>query len=150
MTRDTEPAGTREWSDMTEWVVESVSDKPVGFVFDLGPRDYGPAEEEEGIEAVCAQVVILQDDVLMLRRSRIVLHRLNLGDHSVDDLPLEEWLDGEHFEDCTDGYFFTQDVDLVADAVTSWFRDCGLVSTPEDLGCSYEFPDSLLPEESEE
>lgn len=54
MTRDTEPAGTREWSNMTEWVVESVSDKPVGFVFDLGPRDYGPAEEEEGLEAVCA------------------------------------------------------------------------------------------------
>ena len=149
MTRDTEPAGTREWADMTEWVVESVSDKPVGFVFDLGPRDYGPAEEEEGREAICAQVVVLQEDVLMLRRSRVVLRRLNLGDHSVDDLPLEEWLDGEHFEDCTDGYFFTQDVDLVADAVTSWFRDCGLVATPDELGCSYEFPEDLLPEKAE-
>ncbi|WP_307851732.1 hypothetical protein [Williamsia sp. CHRR-6] len=117
----------------------------MGFVFDLGPRDYGPDDEEQGCEAICAQVVVLQDDVLLLRRSRIVLHRLNLGDHSADDLPLDEWLDGEHFEDCTDGYMFTQDVELVADAVVSWFRDICLVVTPDALGCNYEFPDELLP-----
>lgn len=147
MTNDTEPAGTREWMDMTRWVSESVSGKPAGFVFDLGPRGYGPAEEENSLEAYCAQVVVLREDVLMLRRSRAVLRQLSIGEYDIDDLPIEEWLDGEHFEDCTDGYLFTRDAALVADSVTSWFRDYALVETPDLLGCEYEFPDELLPED---
>ncbi|SIS21965.1 hypothetical protein [Williamsia sterculiae] len=146
MARETDSASTHDWPGMTDWIVESLSDQPTGFVFELGPRDYGPAEDDEGIEAINAQVQVLRDGVLLLRRSRTVLYRLFLGDYRVADLPLNRWLDGEHFDDCTDGYIFSRDVNLIAEAMTAWFRHCGLVESPQLIGCDYEFPDVLLPE----
>ncbi|MGU3292525.1 hypothetical protein [Williamsia sp. M5A3_1d] len=144
MTSDAE--ATHDWSGMSTWMSESLTDQAVGFVFDLGPRDYGPVEERAGIAAVCAQIQVLRDDVLILRRSRSVLRRLVIGDYDVDDLPIEEWLDGRHFGDCTDGYFFSRDIDLIADATTAWFRDCGLYASPELIGCEFDHPDSLVPD----
>jgi hypothetical protein len=133
------------WETTTAWLVDSLRDVPTAFVLDLGPRSY-VAYDDEDEEVVCAQVQALADGVLMVRRSRRVLDRLLLGDYSVENLELDRWHFGGHFEDCTDGYLFTRDVRLIAEICVTWF---GENPTTGEMGCSYEFPDVLMPEEVE-
>ncbi|MDI9970773.1 hypothetical protein QM623_19925, partial [Rhodococcus ruber] len=65
------------WDGMIDWLVDSFTDKPTGLVIDLGPsgyvvpRDYDEDDDESPV--VCAQVHVLADGVLMVRRSRTVL-----------------------------------------------------------------------------
>ncbi|PXW31243.1 UNVERIFIED_CONTAM: hypothetical protein DES50_1059 [Williamsia faeni] len=133
-----------QWSDMAAWIIESLADKPVGFLFEMGPGDYVYSDDDED-DVVCVQVQMLSDGVMMLRRSRSVLGRLFIADYSSDRLPLDKWLFNDHFEDCTDGYLFSRDLQLVADTCVTWFRENWGVRSPDDLGCEYSFPDELLP-----
>ncbi|WP_188544037.1 hypothetical protein [Rhodococcoides trifolii] len=128
---------------MAAWLVESMHGKPVGLVIELGPSDYGPAEEEEGAPVVCAQIQVLDDGVFMVRRSREVLGYLMLADHSADGLELDTWHHDDHFDDCTDGYLFTRDTRLIANTCITWFRDNTGMTTSDDLGCNYRFADEL-------
>lgn len=132
------------WEAMVAWLVDSLRDKPTAFVLDMGPNSYvdeGDDEEEE--EVVCAQAQVLADGVLMLRRSRSVLGHLMIADYSVDGLELDRWHFDDRFADCTDGYLFSRDTRLVADACVTWFRDNWGAASTGDLGCEYRFPDVL-------
>ncbi|CDZ92573.1 hypothetical protein ACWDT5_22135 [Rhodococcus aetherivorans] len=135
------------WDGMIDWLVDSFTDKPTGLVIDLGPsgyvvpRDYDEDDDESPV--VCAQVHVLADGVLMVRRSRTVLGRLRLDTHAVEGLELDRWFFDGHFDDCTEGYLFTRDVVLAADACVSWFRDSPDAPPLDELGCEYEFPDTL-------
>ncbi|MCL2536139.1 MAG: hypothetical protein FWE39_18410 [Nocardiaceae bacterium] len=126
---------------MVDWLVESLTDQPVAFMLEMGPSGYRNSDEDD--EVACAQIIVLGDGVLMLRRSRTVLDQLTLVDYSVDGLSLDRWFFDDHFADCTDGYLFTRDVRLVADACVAWFRDEWGTRSTEDLGCDYRFPDEL-------
>lgn len=44
---------------------------------------------------------------------------LGFDSHGVDGLELDRWF----CDDCTDGYLFTRDIALAADACVPWFRD---------------------------
>jgi len=138
----------QEWLGMTTWIVESLADKPVGFIFEMGPSGYvyhDDDEDEDEVDVACVQVQMLAGGVMMLRRSRSVLGHLLIADYSSDKLPLNRWLFNDNFDDCTDGYLFSRDSLLLADACVTWFRDnCGTRS-PNDLGCEYRYPDELLP-----
>lgn len=129
------------WPGMADWLVESLTDKPVAFMLEMGPHGYRTRDEFD--EVVCAQIVVLDDDVLMLRRSRAFLEQLALGSYSAEGLVLDRWFFDDHFADCTDGYLFTRDVRLVADACVAWFRDEWGTESTDDLGCDYRFPDEL-------
>ena len=140
------------WEEMIAWLVTSFTDQPVGLIIDLGPNDYVRYFDDENFEGdeveevervVCAQVHVLTDGVLMVRRSRTVLERLRLDDHSIEGLELDRWFFDDHFDDCTDGYVFTRDIELAADACASWFRDMPGAPTLEQIGCDYEYPVSL-------
>lgn len=129
------------WAGMADWLAESLADKPVAFMLEMGPNGYRTADEFD--EVVCAQIVVLADGVLMLRRSRAFLEQLALADYSADRVALDRWFFDDHFADCTDGYLFTRDVRLVADACVAWFRDEWGTASTADLGCDYRFPDEL-------
>ena len=125
LTDESEVPEIDTWEEMIAWLVTSFTDQPVGLIIDLGPNDYVryfDAENFEGDEVeevervVCAQVHVLTDGVLMVRRSRTVLERLRLDDHSIEGLELDRWFFDDHFDDCTDGYVFTRDIELAADA----------------------------------
>ncbi|WP_072804114.1 hypothetical protein [Rhodococcoides yunnanense] len=90
-----------------------------------------------------AQVIVLSDGVMMLRRSRSELGHLLLADYSSTGLRLDEWQHDGHFDDCTDGYLFTQDIRLVARTCIAWFRISGDIATTDNIGCSYRFADEL-------
>ncbi|GGF35642.1 hypothetical protein [Williamsia phyllosphaerae] len=143
------PSGIREWRAMAEWIATSLTDKPVGMIFEIGPAHFiYHAEHDQDV--ACVQAVILEDGVVMLRRSREMLLRLNVVDFRSRGLPIYRWLMNGHFEDCTDGYIFSRDQELLAGAVVAWFRDtCGIAS-PDDLGCEYSLPDTLMPDHEEE
>ncbi|MGW6374540.1 hypothetical protein ACWFRB_00570 [Rhodococcus sp. NPDC055112] len=141
MADPTNPAEVSKWADMAEWLVDSLTDKPVAFILEMGPSNYLDRDDEE--EVVCAQIHVLADGVLLLRRSRVVLRHLMFADHSTDGLVLDRWHFDDHFEDCTDGYIFSRDTRLVADTCVTWFRDNWGTRTTDELGCSYEFPDTL-------
>ncbi|WP_430335381.1 hypothetical protein [Rhodococcus sp. ACT016] len=129
------------WAGMVDWLVESLTGQPVAFMLEMGPNGYRSQDEFD--EIACAQITMLEDGVLMLRRSRSVLDQLILADYSVDRLSLDRWFFDDHFADCTDGYLFTRDVRLVADACVAWFRDEWGTRSTDDLGCDYRFPDEL-------
>ena len=75
---------------------------------------------------------------------------VHLDSHRDDGLGTDRWFFDDCFEDCTDGYLFTRDVTLAADACVSWFRDVPGAQVLEDIGCDYEYPDSLpLPGEQD-
>jgi len=137
------------WEEMAAWMVTSFTDQPVGLIIDYGPSDYVQYFDDEEFEdreverVVCAQVHVLSDGVLMVRRSQTVLERLRLDDHAVAGLELDRWFFDDHFEDCTDGYVFTRDIELAADACVSWFRDVPGAPALDQLGCDYEYPVSL-------
>ncbi len=131
------------WSEMAGWLVESMTDKPVGFVLDLGPRDYSDGGEDE--QVVCAQIQVLDNDVMLLRRSTVELGHLLLADYSTAGVVLDRWYFDNHFDDCTDGYFFSRDLDLIATTCVAWFRDNWGIASVDDIGCSYRFADTLLP-----
>ncbi|MFW0874137.1 hypothetical protein [Rhodococcoides corynebacterioides] len=159
------PQGTEfsvdRWDGMTKWLVETLVGNGSGLIVDLGPSDYvAPVrddadedEDEDAIdlvdlldpddEVINAQLHVLDDGVVMVRRSRTVLRRLRLGNHSADGLELDLWHHDGHFDDCTDGYLFTTDLHLAASACTAWFRDHGGLDALDALGCDYSFPDAL-------
>lgn len=134
-----------EWSDMAAWLVESLTDKPVGFILEMGPSGYIDYDDDHEDEVVCAQVQMLADGVMMLRRSRSVLGHLLIADYSSDKLPLNKWLYNDNFDDCTDGYLFSRDPELLADICVTWFRDNWATESTDALGCEYRYPDDLLP-----
>lgn len=141
--------GIRRWCDSVDWIIDSLTDKPVGFIFELGPGDLDDFDDEDR-DICCIQAQILEDDVVMLRRSRDLLRRLRLGSFSTAGVPIDRWLFNGHFEDCTDGYIFSRDRELLAGAIVAWFRDsCGIAS-PDAVGMSYRFPDTLMPDDEEE
>ncbi|WP_204870597.1 MULTISPECIES: hypothetical protein [Nocardiaceae] len=130
-------------SDSTAaWLRESLFDQPAGLIIELGPSDYDPEAEAEG-DVVNAQIHVLDDGVCLVRRSRSVLQRLRLADHGVDGLVLDHWHHDDHFDDCTDGYLFSRDTQLIANACVAWFRQNGVTDERSALGCSYEFVDEL-------
>ncbi|WP_235578945.1 MULTISPECIES: hypothetical protein [unclassified Rhodococcus (in: high G+C Gram-positive bacteria)] len=128
------------WDATANWLVESMIGNPVGLIVDLGPSNYDPDVDDEVINA---QLHKLDDGVVMVRRSRTVLEQRRLLDHSVDGLTLDTWHHDDLFDDCTDGYLFTADLRLAAQACTAWFRDHGGVDSLDHLGCSYSMPDTL-------
>ncbi|OUS97448.1 hypothetical protein CA951_02795 [Rhodococcus sp. NCIMB 12038] len=134
------------WDETTDWLVESLADKPIGFILEVGPRNYVTGEEnDEDEDVVCAQIQVLAGGVLMLRRSRTELGHLLLVDYSTDDLVLEQWYFDDHFEDCTDGYLFSRDVTLLAHTCVTWIQENEGNGSTNDIGCNYRFPDTLLP-----
>ncbi|MEE2033981.1 hypothetical protein Q8814_17990 [Rhodococcus sp. CC-R104] len=129
---------------MLEWVLDSLTGKPLGFLFELGPFDH--VDDEQDGEIICAQIQVLDDDVLLLRRSKDVLGHLMLADYSAAGAVLDQWYFDTHFDDCTDGYLFSRDLDLIAEACVAWFRDnWGETRSVDEIGCSCRFPDTLLP-----
>ncbi|WP_328811411.1 hypothetical protein [Rhodococcus sp. NBC_00294] len=122
------------------WLMESMFDKPAGLIIELGPSDYDPDDEGDVFNA---QIHVLDDGVYMVRRSRAVLQRLRLVDHGVEGLELDHWHHDDHFDDCTDGYLFSRDTQLIANACVAWFRQNGVTDERSALGCSYEFVDEL-------
>lgn len=131
-----------QWDSLAAWMIESLFDKPVGFIVEVGPSDY-VADSTDDTPVVCSQVVVLSDGVVMLRRSRTELGHLLLADYSSAGLPLDEWQNDGHFEDCTDGYLFTKDIRLVARSCIAWIRVNAGVNTTGNIGCSYRFADEL-------
>ncbi|WP_242640187.1 hypothetical protein [Rhodococcoides fascians] len=131
-----------QWDSLAAWMIESLYDKPVGFIVEVGPSDY-VADSTDDAPVVCSQVVVLSDGVVMLRRSRAELGHLLLADYSSAGLPLDEWQNDGHFEDCTDGYLFTKDIRLVARSCIAWIRVNAGVDTTGNIGCSYRFADEL-------
>ncbi|WP_283347615.1 hypothetical protein [Rhodococcus sp. IEGM 1341] len=131
-----------QWDSLAAWMIESLFDKPVGFIVEVGPSDY-VADSTDDAPVVCSQVVVLSGGVLMLRRSRTELGHLLLADYSASGLPLDEWQNDGHFEDCTDGYLFTKDIRLVARSCIAWIRVNAGANTTGNIGCSYRFADEL-------
>lgn len=134
------------WTYMIEWLEESLADQPSAPIIDLGPNDYIPSEDDEN-GVVCAQLIVMADDVFMVRRSRVELGHLMFADYSTKYVELDRWYLTPHFDDCTDGYLFTKDRRLAAETCVTWFRDNQGASEPGDIGCDYSYPDELLPSE---
>ncbi|MFZ3391667.1 hypothetical protein TVH25_00190 [Rhodococcus sp. 7Tela_A2] len=149
MTDDAATPEIATWEGMGDWLVTSFTDQPTGLIIDLGPNTYLVYDDEENEsgddrdEVVCAQVHVLSSGVLMVRRSRTMLDRLRFDYHSVEELELDQWFFDDHFDDCTDGYMFTVNVGLAADACVSWFRDMRGAPVLDDIGCDYEYPATL-------
>ncbi|MDV7992146.1 hypothetical protein [Rhodococcus sp. IEGM 1374] len=131
-----------QWDSLAAWMIESLYDKPVGFIVEVGPSDY-VADSTDDAPVVCSQVVVLSDGVVMLRRSRTELGHLLLVGYSSAGLPLDEWQNDGHFEDCTDGYLFTKDIRLVARSCIAWIRVNAGVNETDNIGCTYRFADEL-------
>ncbi len=132
-----------QWDAMTTWLVESMRDEPAGLIIDLGPNTEIPEDEADDIELVNAQLHVLDDGVVMVRRSHRILRQLRLVDHAADGLVLDQWHHDDTFDDCTNGYLFTRDHVLAASACVAWVRDAGGVEAANRLGCSFDFADEL-------
>lgn len=68
---------------------------------------------------VCAQLIVMADDVYMVRRSRVEVGHLMFADYSTDYVELGRWYLAPHFDDCTDGYLFTKDRRLAAEPAST-------------------------------
>lgn len=143
----TSSSGVSSWPEMADWLADSLAGKPVAFILELGPQSFINGESPDAV--ICAQVQVLDDGVLMLRRSRTVLGHLLLADYSSAGLTLDLWHNDGHFDDCTDGYIFSRDTRLIADIAVTWFRENWAAEGPTDLGCDYRFPDHLRPQAPE-
>lgn len=148
-----------DWDSMLEWVAESLDEQPAGLEFSLGPNDVRLAEDWDEVEAdiedddidaddevdfgapdaVCAQVYVLDGGVFLVRRSRTALRTLRFTDHDASSVRLDVWHHDDPFDDCTDGYFYTRDRRLAAEACISWFRDNTDAPARTDLGCHYSY-----------
>ncbi|MDV8079794.1 hypothetical protein R4P47_24825 [Rhodococcus sp. IEGM 1370] len=134
------------WVYTREWLAESLVVKPVALIIDLGPNDYIPGEQESD-DVPCAQLQVMKDDGLLVRRSRTELGHLLLADYFTAAVTLDKWYLQEHFDDCTDGYLFTKDRRLAAETCVTWFRDKQDPNEKIDIGCNYRFADQLVPED---
>ncbi|MGG7100873.1 hypothetical protein [Rhodococcus sp. 24CO] len=76
MDDSTNSSEVSEWATMVDWIVKSLPDKPVALVLDMGPNIRIANEHQE---VVCAQIQLLGDGVLMLRRSRTIMRRFTAG-----------------------------------------------------------------------
>ncbi|MGB3698805.1 MAG: NADAR family protein [Gordonia sp. (in: high G+C Gram-positive bacteria)] len=154
------------WEEMREWLIESLEDQPIGLEIGLGPKDVHVRFETLGVdlkdlddessnvededlpefvptEAVCAQIYVLGKDTYLVRRSRRALRTIRFIDYEPTAVPMNTWLHDDPFDDCTDGYLYTGDRRLVAEAAVSWFRDNYDSPALADLGCFYEFTEEL-------
>ncbi|GAC50521.1 hypothetical protein [Gordonia aichiensis] len=148
-----------EWDSMLEWVAESLDDQPPGLEFSLGPKHVRLADDWDEVEAeieddeidaddevdydapdaVCVQVYVLAGGVFLVRRSRTALRTLRFVDHDASSVPLDVWQHDDPFDDCTDGYLYTRERLLAAEACISWFRDNYAAPELTDLGCHYSY-----------
>ena len=140
-------SGVSSWQEMADWLADSLTGKPVAFILELGPQSFIAGDDSDDV--VCAQIQVLSDGVLMLRRSRTVLGHLMLANYSSVGLVLDRWHTDGHFDDCTDGYIFSRDARLMADIAVTWFRDNWAIASTDDLGCDYRFPDHLQIQDAE-
>lgn len=156
------PAHIADWDGMLDWIAESLSDQPVGLEFGLGPRgirladdwdsteadiddpvEYPTGDDLEVTPARCVQVYTLADGIYLVRRSRIALRVLRFLDHDATSVVEDTWFHDDPFDDCTDGYMYTRDHLIAAEACVSWFRDSPRGPVMEDLGCQYSFADII-------
>ena len=148
-----------DWDSMLAWVAESLDDQPPGLEFSLGPNDVHLADDWDELEAeveeddldiddeadfaapdaICVQVYVLSDGIFLVRRSRTALRTLRFVDHDASTMPIDIWQDDDPFDDCTDGYLYTRDRLLAAEACISWFRDNSDAPDRTDLGCHYSY-----------
>ncbi|MGB3772162.1 MAG: hypothetical protein WBA00_13545 [Rhodococcus sp. (in: high G+C Gram-positive bacteria)] len=142
-TPDGQVVAVDPWDAMVAWLTESIRDESAGLIVDLGPNTDIPDDEIDDFELVTAQMHLLDDGVVLVRRSRRLLHQLRLVDHSARGLELDRWHHDQAFDDCTDGYLFTRDAALAAAACVAWVRDTGGVEAADRLGCSFDFADEL-------
>ena len=129
------------WEDFVTWLVESFGAMGVGSLFEVGQRDTVVYAADDPV--VCAQIVKLEDGVLWIRLSDVVLGAPMIADHTTERLPLDVWQFDDAYPDCTGGFLFSADHWLVAESCASWFRDRRGVDMPEALGCEYEPVDRL-------
>ena len=129
------------WDDFVTWLVENFGAMTVGSLFEIGQRGIVVYAADDPV--VCAQIVKLEDDVLWLRLSDEMLGTPLLANHSAGLLPLDVWQREDTFEDCTEGFLFSADHRLVAEACASWFRDRRGYDVPDTLDCGYETVDRL-------
>ena len=91
---------------MVARLVESIQDESAELIVDLGTNTEIPDDEIEDFELVNAQLHVLHDGMVMVRRSRRHLQQLRLLDHSEGGLKLDLWQNDWLFDDSTDGHLF--------------------------------------------
>lgn len=155
---DSPSPNVSSWDHLAVWIAEALAGKPPGFVLDLGAHPFAVGGDDDEIEdlledptdldeeTICAQVHVLGDGVLLVRRSRTELGHLLLENHSASGVGLDRWFTDAHFDDCTDGYLLSRDASLIADICVTWLRDNWGSAPITDLGCDYRYPDRLFPE----
>ena len=109
------------WFDMADWLIGNLDAMRVGCILELGPSDTFVTSNDQ--EVVCAQIQALHNGVFWLRLSEVVLDAPLLADFSTEGLPLDVWRYDDLFEDCTHGYVFSADKQMIAQACVTWFRN---------------------------
>ncbi|MFT3900751.1 MAG: hypothetical protein QM728_11000 [Gordonia sp. (in: high G+C Gram-positive bacteria)] len=130
----TDERGAR-WEEFTGWLADRLTELPVASVLDAGRA--GACAATHGYDVECAQVQRLDGGRFLLRLSTTLMIIPLLDGYGAAGMELDRWYHDNLFEDCTHGYLVAQSPGLVADLVTSWFRDrCGF-GGPADVGFSY-------------
>lgn len=131
---------TRSWDDVARWLVHSLGRLDVGDILEIGPSDAMVHHADEHVP--CAQFQALEDGCRWMRQSTTMLGVPLLVDFSTAGLQLDVWHHDGAFDDCTDGYLFSTDHDLLAHSCVAWFRDRHGLEF-DQLGCELQPADRL-------
>lgn len=145
--------GCETWAEMTAWLAESLPEIPVGVTIDFGPKDmridddrlldsgdYDPDHDDpdavgdDPLEALCAQIVVLEHERFLVRRSQVVMEATSYVDHDAGAATPNLWFSEDPTSDCTDGAIYVDDANLAAEICVTWLSSESGQSSPDDFG----------------
>lgn len=149
---DEEFVGCETWTAMTTWLAESLPEVPAGVTIDFGPKDLRIDDEpldaaafEPGafdtdpfgadpLDALCAQIVVLEHGRYLVRRSRVLMEATNFVSYDATGASVNLWFDEPPTSDCTDGAVYVDDAALAAEICVTWLASESGGGTPNDFG----------------
>lgn len=132
--------GCGTWEQMTAWLTESLPEIPAGVTIDFGPKDFAVEDDaltddvDDPMDAVCAQIVVLEHGRLLVRRSRVVMEASSFVHHDASAAICDHWFTENPTSDCTDGAIYVDDPALAADICVTWLSTESGEATPVDFG----------------
>ncbi|MCK0437931.1 hypothetical protein MUG78_00260 [Gordonia alkaliphila] len=139
--REDDFVGCDTWAAMVSWLAESLPEIPVGVTIDFGPKDMllddvldADDFEDDPLEALCAQIVVLQHGRFLVRRSRVVMEANSYISHDASAATPNRWFEDDPAGDCTAGAIYVDDAHLAAEICVTWLSSESRDEGPLDFG----------------
>ncbi|MFC0316019.1 hypothetical protein ACFQNE_15055 [Gordonia phosphorivorans] len=138
--REDDYVGCDTWAALVSGLADSLPEIPVGVTIDFGPKDmlldddFDADEYDDPLEALCAQIVVLEHGRFLVRRSRVVMEANSYISHDAGAATPNRWFEEEPGGDCTAGAIYVDDAHLAAEICVTWLSSESVDEGPTDFG----------------